>query len=103
MRKWGSAAWGTKRAAGKDLPPVVSPIDPRRWEEIHRRAVRKPNWRPNPSQGALSNFIEKYGMAAFRSKVCEERRQRREVLHAKAIAGTRVARPTFDVRSMVIC
>lgn len=80
---------------------IVSPAE--RLKRIERKSQEQINWRPKAQPQNLARFINTWGWDAFRAKVCEERRSRREVMHAKAIAGTRVARPTFDVRSMVRC
>lgn len=95
----GSTAWAKPAVVRNGI--IVSPDE--RLKEHIRRAKNAPNWRPKPTTMALQHYINAYGWDAFRAKVCEERRLRREVMHAKAIAGTRVARPTFDVRSLVTC
>lgn len=87
---------------GKPLASSFSPV-PDRWEEIHRRARRVIDWRPKANPVNMANFIERYGMAAFKSKICEERALRREVMHARGIAGRPVSPPTWDIRSTVRC
>lgn len=102
MRKRGIAKWQAPLVGGT-VVPVFPQTDRERIDEIHRRSLRKLDWRPKASNAVLVNYIGKYGWDAFRAKVCEERRSRREVLHAKGVAGSPVSKPEFSVKSLVRC
>lgn len=109
MRNKGSTVRAKRNPFYDPPPPGFVPIPGYPPVGPDRTTPRFPDpkpgisWRNKIAPGVLRRYIDVHGIDAFRAKVCEERRMRREVLHAKAIAGTRVARPTFDVRSMVIC
>lgn len=97
----GSTAWGTRQVVRNGY--TISPDIERRLKEHIRRSSNKPNWRPVADPKNIARFISVHGMDAFKLKVCQERAARREVMHAKGIAGTRVSVPTFDARSLVRC
>lgn len=99
IRIWGTPKWGLPRAPMANI--IVSPSE--RLKEHQRRILNPPNWSPKPKLKNVIRYIDKYGYQSFKEKICQERRARREVMHAKAIAGTSVSKPTFDVRSLVRC
>lgn len=88
---------------GGNVVPVFPRTDKERFDEIHRRTLRTVTWKPKVNPAAYGAFIEKFGYEAFRQKVCEERRMRREVMHAKGVAGSPVSKPEFSLKSMVRC
>lgn len=96
------------RSLARTVPvasPVYTPVDPQRMREIERRSLNKPDFKVGVNSVVnQQRFIDRYGYELFRQKVCEDRKIRREVMHARGLTGQVGQKPAVrDLVSQVRC